>query len=202
MDYATLIEKAARSKRPLYELSNDVFILGPTASFLGWEESSFELISSIAAFFKVSVRSVHFCGSAKLGFSPIKLHDFVHGESDLDVAILDAHCFRKYHELVLIETKQMRFRQKFPWIYDKQTGERKSGYESFMSYISKGVFRPDLMPNMPEKIEWLSFFNNLSRVYRGRYKSISAAIYLSDVAFNLKQADTLQIFAERKGFYD
>lgn len=200
LDYANLIERAAKSQRPLYELSNDIFILGPTASFSGWEENSFELITSIANFFNVSVRTVHFCGSAKLGFSPIKLHNFVEGKSDLDVAILDAHCFRRYHELVLLETKQMRFRHKFPWRQDRQSGERVSMYDSFMSYIAKGVFRPDLMPDMDEKVAWLSFFNELSRTHKGRYRSISAAIYLSDVAFNLKQADALQSFVEKKGF--
>lgn len=200
MDYAALIEKAAKSQRSLYELSNDVFILGPTASFFGWEESSFELVAAIATFFGVSVRAVHFCGSAKLGFSPIKLHSFTAGKSDLDVAILDAHCFRRYHELVLLETKQMRFRHKFPRITDRHTGEQTSGFSAFCAYLSKGVFRPDLMPAMREKVEWQSFFNELSRRYKSRYKSISAAIYLSDVAFNLKQADALQSFAEKKGF--
>lgn len=200
MDYEKLIAAAAKLNRPAYELAQDIYLLGPTNSFAGWEEESFRLISEVASFFVVSVRSVHFCGSAKLGFSPVKLHAFAAGKSDLDIAVIDANCFRRYHELVLVETKQLRFRNRFPATYNRVSEKMEPGFPSYRSYVAKGIFRPDLMPDIAEKREWLDFFRGLTDRYKARYKKISAAIYLSDISFRLKQADALNSFAEQKGY--
>lgn len=195
MDYAGLIERAAIAKRPLLELSSELFLLGPTHGFVGWEEQSFALFQSIARFFRVSVRSVHVCGSAKLGFSPTKLTAFANGASDLDIAIVDAGCYQWYVETILAKTKNYR-----DWTLFKRGDDGRSSFDDFKFYVSKGMLRPDLMPNIPERGEWLRFFREITRVHKERFKSISAAVYLSDAMFAMKQTDALQNYIEQKGF--
>lgn len=200
MDYERFIEESVQGKRSLDSLARQVFLLGPASTFKGWEAQSFELIQEIADFFSVGVRSVGFCGSGHLGFSPVKLRPFVEGKSDLDVAIVDSECFRRYHEIVLIETRQFALRHKFPTIYDSRDGSTTSAFPSYRSYAARGMIRPDLMPDCGQKIAWMDFFRGLSRRHRPRYGKISAAVYLSEVAFTLKQSEVLGKFAEQKGY--
>jgi hypothetical protein len=71
-------------------------VLAPTFAFEGREDIGYQITEQAAAFFNVSVRAVHACGSAKLGFSPHKGTEFAIGTSDLDLAIIDENCFTRY----------------------------------------------------------------------------------------------------------
>jgi hypothetical protein len=170
-------------------------LLGPTNGFAGWEEESFALFQEIARFFQVSVRSIHVCGSAKLGFSPTKMTAFASGISDLDIAVVDAGCYQRYIEAILSQTKNHRDRTLFP-----RDEKGNSSFESYKVYAARGMLRPDLMPRIPERAAWLSFFNTTTKAFRSRFKSVSAAVYLSDAVFAMKQTDALQSYIEQKGF--
>ncbi|UPG93900.1 hypothetical protein [Luteibacter aegosomatissinici] len=195
MDYAGAIERAAVAKRPLLAVCSELFLLGPTHGFAGWEEESFALFHEIADFFQVSVRAIHVCGSAKLGFSPTKKTQFTAGSSDLDVAVVDPQCFQRYVERIVHETNGYRDRSAFP-----RKDDGRSLYEDFKYYMAKGMLRPDLMPLIAERVEWARFFAGLSRKHSRRFKRISAAVYLSDSLFAMKQMSALQQYINEKEF--
>ncbi|MGF6494947.1 hypothetical protein ABIE56_003145 [Luteibacter sp. 621] len=195
MDYVGVIRRAAIAKRSLLDVSSELFLLAPTHGFSGWEEESFALFQEIARFFQVSVRSIHICGSAKLGFSPTKKTPFAHGVSDLDVAVVDPHCFQRYVEAVVLHTKNYSDRTSF-----RRSPDGRATYDNFKAYLSKGMLRPDLMPVMPIQASWSRFFSHLSRKHAARFKRITAAVYLSDSLFAMKQMGALQHFIDEKDF--
>lgn len=135
-----------------------------------------------------------FAGRLNLDLVQQKKTPFAAGISDLDVAIADAQCFQRYVETIVMRTKNYRDRSKFP------RRKSESTYDSYIFYLSKGMIRPDLMPFIPERIQWLDFFSGLSRKYRSRFKNISAAVYLSDALFAMKQTDALQSYMDENGF--
>lgn len=184
-----LVESIARGDSS-ERVAMRMLVLSPTHAFKGCEDLGFEIIEEVADFFDVSVRSVHACGSAKLGFSPVKGTDFVAGHSDLDLAIIDHDCFNSYVGAVIAATRQYRDRTGF---------NRASGntYRSFVDYLAKGMFRPDLMPYCEKRRVWMDFFGRLSIKNQSSFSSISAAIYLSDQAFRLKQSVVLAEFGKR-----
>ena len=167
-----------------------LMVLSPTFAFEGKEDIGFEITESVADFFNVSVRSVHVCGSAKLGFSPHKGTEFIIGSSDLDLAVIDENCFTRYVDEVISVTKQYRKRTGF------QRGDNNS-YNSFVAYLAKGIFRPDLMPYCDTRRKWLEFFGSMSIKYSQLFESISAAIYLSDQAFRMKQSTSITEFGTK-----
>lgn len=180
-------------------LSTDVamrmLVLSPTVAFEGCEDIGFSITEAVANFFSVSVRSVHVCGSAKLGFSPVKATPFSPGQSDLDIAVIDHDCFNRYVGDVIIATDQYRNRTGFV----RRHGAAGSSYDSFVAYLAKGVFRPDMMPYCSARTEWMNFFRGLSSKYSDKFSRISAGVYLSDISFKLKQSN---VFANmgREGF--
>ena len=167
-----------------------LMVLTPTFAFEGREDIGYQITEQAATFFNVSVRAVHACGSAKLGFSPYKGTDFAIGTSDLDLAIIDENCFTRYLGEVIAVTKQYRQRTGF------QRGENNC-YDSFVAYLAKGIFRPDLMPYCETRKKWLEFFGKMSVKYQSQFKSVSAAIYLSDQAFRMKQSSVIMEFGTK-----
>lgn len=191
MDRKQAIINSIGRGEPSEIVAQRLMVLSPTHAFEGREEVGFQIIESAAKFFDVSVRSIHACGSAKLGFSPVKGTEFVLGESDLDLAVIDRYCFTRYVGEVITVTKQYRELMGF-----QRNGVHGSGssYNSFVSYLAKGIFRPDLMPYCDARTRWLKFFGSLSVKHQDIFSGISAAIYLSDHAFQLKQSGPIRDF--------
>ena len=167
-------------------IARKIYLSFPTHVFIGQEEIEFEIKSSICSQFKLPISSIQFAGSAKPGFSYFKNRKFVPGESDLDVAIIDQGMFIKYNEIVLRETKGFKDFSSF-----ERNENGSSNYNSYQQYITKGIFRPDLMPKCTAKNEWFIFFNKLSGKYFELFKDINAGIYLSEKFFEFKQADNI-----------
>lgn len=189
MDRKGFIERWQKEERPKSGLAMRLFILAPTQAFEGKEEIGFDIIEKVAEFFSVSPRAVHSCGSAKLGFSPIKGTAFVEGSSDFDIAIIDSGCFNRYVGKVIKATNQ----------YKDLTGfSRPEGgspaYSGFAKYLAKGIFRPDMMPKSDAKKEVDAFFRELTALHREIFGNISAAIYMSDEAFQMRQSEALGAF--------
>jgi hypothetical protein len=184
IDRKELIKRSIDKGVPSSRVAMRLLVLSPTAAFEGAEEDEFHIIEEVAEFLDVSVRAIHSCGSAKLGFSPTKNSDFVRGESDLDLAIIDADCFTRCISEVIIATNQYRDR----------AGFAEGHYRSFTAYLAKGIFRPDFMPNCSHKSDWVRFFDELSRKHQAVFEKITAAVYLSDDAFNMKQSESLDSF--------
>lgn len=190
MDRAEYLRQGIAQGKSLSTLTLRTLLLSPTFAFEDRADLGFEIIERVAEFFSVSIRAVHVCGSAKLGFSPVKRTPFQLAQSDLDLAIIDPDCFTKYVEIVIKETEQYRDLSKFP---DRT-------YGSFAKYLAKGIFRPDMMPFCDARKDWLGFFGNLTREYSEFFMGVSAGLYLSDRAFEIKQSTSLQDFlAEGEG---
>ena len=143
----------------------------------------FEFKKNIARSLDVHIRDIAIVGSGKLGFSikpdrdtsgfyPFKKFDFDYEQdienkkSDLDIAIVSSQLFDK--QLVKI--------------YDHTDSYRSSDYQgkpknSFASYILKGWFRPDFIPNNYSITDDIS---NVQDKYRAEYgRDINIGIYKS-----------------------
>jgi len=170
-------------------IARKIYLSFPTQVFIGKEELEFELISSICNQFKIPFCSVQVAGSAKSGYSYYKKKEFKLGESDLDIAIVDENLFIQYCEIILRETKGFKDLSKF--------GRTKDGVDKFdlyKQYITRGIFRPDLMPLCDANKKWFNFFNKLSEKYFDLFSDINAGIYLSQKFFEYKQADNIDFY--------
>jgi hypothetical protein len=132
--------------------------------------------------------SVQVAGSAKLGKSFHKNTDFKKGESDLDIAVIDADLFIRFIEVVSKVSKGYSDRSKFPL----KNGT--SRFDEYISYISKGIFRPDLMPSCGERADWNKFFGKLSGDNTDLFKNINAGIYASQYFFESKQRSCIATY--------
>jgi len=186
MDRKELIRRSVGGGLSTSRIAMRLFILSPTAAFEGDEEEEFSIIEEISEFASVSVRSIHACGSAKLGFSPRKNTDFRKGESDLDVAIIDADFFTRMMDGMIVATNR----------YKDLSGFAQGSYSTFSKYLAKGIFRPDLMPECDLKRKWVGFFDDLSRRNQSRFDKVSAFVYLSDSAFRMKQSESMDEYAK------
>jgi hypothetical protein len=149
--------------------------------------AGFEIIDAVSRRFKVSFKSVAISGSSQTGYSYSKKRDFMAGESDLDLALIDCRTFQIYSEFVYYATNGYRDLTKFP--INRDTGRSKA--DEFRDYLLKGYFRPDLMPYGPVQQEWFKFFNDLSKRYLQLFKNINCGIFLSEGFFEGKQRATV-----------
>lgn len=192
MNYLKSIEKGLSERKSHREIVRKVFLSFPTKAFIGNEERQFIILNEIALYFKIPLNSVQIVGSAKTGRSFHKDSVFSPENSDLDVAIIDANLFLKYSEFVFNQTKGFRNRSDFP------IRDGKSVFEQYKFYISKGIFRPNLMPSGKKRANWNKFFGKLSYSNKDLFKSINAGVYLSEVFFEYKQTKIIEKYIEKK----
>ena len=190
MNHLEAINAGIAAKTPYAEIVRKVFLTYPTQAFVGQEDQQFAVLNEISEHFGIPITSVQVTGSAKLGRSLHKHANFRPGESDLDVAIIDSRLFITFMELVLRQSKGYSDRTAFP-LRDGQSTQ-----EEYIRYLARGIFRPDLMPTGPNRANWRDFFGRLSRVHANLFRSISAAIYLSQACFESKQRSAIRSHAE------
>ena len=150
------------------------------------------ILNAIARHFDVPITGIQVAGSAKTGRSFHKKQDFIIGESDLDVAVIDSRLFTRYAEIVFHRSRGYTDYTAFPLKSGTST------YEQYVWYLSRGMFRPDLMTVGPERAEWNGFFDRLSSQFRLLFKSINACVYLSEAFFESKQRATIKSYLEDK----
>ena len=181
MTHIESIDKGLKEKRPYVEIIRKVYLTYPTMALIGEEEKQFEILHEISEYFNIPINNVHVVGSAKTGKSFHKNTPFVPKTSDLDIAIIDPELFRYYTESAFVTTKGFKDLTAF----SAQNG--KSTFQSYSTYISKGIFRPDLMPSGKMRASWFKFFGNMSYKHKDLFESINAGIYFSQVYFEQKQ---------------
>ncbi|WP_112196528.1 hypothetical protein [Pseudomonas sp. LG1E9] len=194
MDYMEAIRKGGEAKVSYNEIARKIFLTYPTHAFVGEEERQYKIYNEIANFFEVSISSIHVVGSAKIGKSFHKGRDFIPGSSDLDIAIIDARLFIKYMELVSRISKGYSDLTRFPVI------KTVPAHETYLSYLSKGIFNFDLMVMGPERAKVNNFFGGLSSRYSDLFGSISAVLYLSQSFFESKQRSVIKNFFDRESY--
>jgi hypothetical protein len=162
------------------EIIKKVYLTYPTKSFIGYEEEQFEILNKVSLQFSIPITCIHAAGSAKVGRSFHKNKDFEPGVSDLDLAIINPELYNRYMEIVFEQTKGYSNLTQFP----RRDGRAVN--TEYVRYLSKGIFRPDLMPYSPERADWLNFFSSLSKNYTHLFNSINACIYMSQGFFYCK----------------
>lgn len=192
MNHIESIEAGLAAHRPYNEIVRKVFLAYPTKAFVGEEERQYLILNEISVFFGVPIMSVQVAGSAKIGTSFHKRRDFDPGNSDLDIAIIDINLFQKYMEKIYTETKG----------YSDGTGfsmrDGQSVVDEYKTYLTKGIFRADLMPSGETRKQWNQFFGQLSGRHGDLFKSINAAIYLSQAFFEGKQRSAIKSYIDSK----
>lgn len=158
-----------------------IYTVYPAFVFDNDLDRQFEIYNAISNEFKVPITSIQMVGSAKTGYSYVKDKAFNKGESDLDIAIVDAYLFQKYSEIVIKETAGFTDLSNFKNI------------DQYSRYIMKGVFRPDLMPSCEVRKRWFNFFNKLSSKHIDLFSDINAGIYFSQTFFEFKQTENIEI---------
>lgn len=168
------------------KIARKVFLTYPTKAFMGKEELQYEILDEVAEKWGVPITSIHVAGSAQIGVSIHKGTPFTAGTSDLDLAIIDGNLFVRYMEAVLKQTRGYTDMSEFPRIDG-------SSYQStYLTYITKGMLRPDCIPASPLRADWTNFFGRLSKKNVANFKSISAMIYLSERFFESKQRSVIK----------
>lgn len=190
--YCDSIEKRILEKKPHNEIARMIYLSFPTSVFIGNEERKFEIFNEISSFFNIPFMNIQVVGSAKTGFSFFKKTDFNSTNSDLDIAIIDSNLFISYTDIVFKLTNGYSNRANFPLFDGKST------YNQYINCVSKGYFRPDLMPHGKTKINWLKFFGKLSSKNKDLFKSINAGIYLSQTFFEYKQKSNINEYILNK----
>jgi hypothetical protein len=192
MDFLSAIRKGKSAGLSLSKIARKIYLTYPTHAFVGEEERQYVIVDSIADFFSVPINAVQVAGSAKTGHSFHKSSVFVPGCSDLDVAIIDSGLYSKYMERVCAITRGYKDRSKFP------VSQKSSTVDTYLSYLSRGIFRPDLMPMGRERSNIMDFFGLLSSRHGDLFSSINAAIYLSQGFFEVKQRSAISKFLEKE----
>jgi hypothetical protein len=192
MDHLKAIDIGVKAGIPYHEIARKIYLTYPTKAFVGAEEQQYDILNEVSVFLDVPITTIQVAGSAKTGRSFHKGEDFVHGSSDLDIAVIDARLFTKYVEIVFKRSKG----------YSDQTGfpirNEKSTYEEYVRYLSRGIFRPDLMTVGAERAHWNNFFGRLSGKHTNLFGTINASIYLSQIFFENKQRSSIKFHLENR----
>ena len=192
MDHVDSIELGLKESKPYNEIVRKVYLAYPTKALIGDEERQYEIMNGISCHFSIPIMSVQVAGSAKTGKSFYKGTDFVVGGSDLDIAIIDSQLFHKYMELVFTVTKGYSDRTRFAIRNGRSTAHE------YFAYLTKGIFRADLMPSCDARSDWNKFFGQLSRRHGDLFTSINAGIYVSQTFFESKQRSAIKNFINNK----
>ncbi len=185
MTHLESIDEGLKIKIPHNEIVRKIYLTYPTSGLVGNEERQYSILNEISEYFNVPIMNIQVVGSAKTGYSFHKRKYFDNKTSDLDVAIIDPNLFTTYTEWVFKATNGYSNRADFPLI------EGISSYRQYVSCVSKGIFRPDLMPTGKKRLNWLKFFGQLSTKNKDLFKSINAGIYLSQTFFEFKQVSNI-----------
>jgi hypothetical protein len=150
--------------------------------------AEFEIKDAIAAHFKCDYQAVVFCGSAHLGFSPVKDTDFCPGSSDLDVAIIDMALFQNnWIELV---DMTLAFTDMTPFGAMPEGGVRAARVQEMLA--RRGLLHLKDMPRRRPFSDDLNFLRQLSRKFSRLFSSINVSFYMNEYAFCVKQDTAMQ----------
>lgn len=188
MNHVESLEKGLIDNKSHIEIIRKVYLTYPTLALVGDEERQFLILDEISNFFNIPINNIQVAGSAKTGYSFHQNKAFTPKLSDLDIAIIDPNLFRFYAESVFKLTKGFKNR----------TGFGVGNFKQYTEYLTRGIFRPDLMPNGQQRAEWFSFFGQLSKKHNDLFETINAGVYMSQLFFEYKQTSIIKDFLSTK----
>ena len=195
MNHRKLIEDAANQHLPRRQIARQLYFLSPSFAFDGNTSLQLALYEKICDYLKLPLSAIRLVGSGHTGFSLVKNTPFDKNKSDLDIAIVDSRLYLDFFELAFQTTEGWRDVTKFPGSAQKQ----KQTKADFLSYLRKGVIRPDLMPSSPQKADWENFFGKLGDQYSNFCNGISAGIYAGELFMAAKQESAIETYLVNQG---
>ncbi|WP_370675564.1 hypothetical protein [Pleomorphomonas sp. PLEO] len=165
----------------IHLLARQEFLTDKAKYFSDKKELYLEVKDRIAESLGLPLSMIRVCGSAYWGRSYTADRDFLPGDSDLDVALIDQLMYVR----AISEARQMTHnfynRTLFP-------SSPHNAYETFRDYAyKKGIIRPDLMPRTRLKTLLSSLSHSLSYQFRDHFSKITFAIYDTEASFTVKQ---------------
>jgi hypothetical protein len=160
-----------------------VYFDRPSFALADKHEVEFEIKHLVADRYNIPFRSVVFTGSAQLGFSPQKDTEFKRGNSDLDIACIDARLFQWVWQSVITATKAFTDLSGFN---DYRHAERLQD-----QLLRRSMILFDYLPRSRDRMEEQRFVDGLSQRFRTHFGRVSIAVYMSEWAFCWKQQSAL-----------
>lgn len=162
-----------------------LFIEERPASLSRQREKEFDIKTEISQYFKIPYSSIHFCGSAQLGFSIYKDKLFELAISDLDVACVNTDLFQKLWIDIVKATRSFTDSTPFGVMSVEQI-------ELFKEQILKrGMIRIKVMPKSQLSQLHKQFEGQISRKHTATFNRITLAVYMNEYAFCWKQDSAL-----------
>ena len=186
------IGRMVAGSRPHRDIARRIFLYDFNCVFAIDPDRGFTILNNVCENFKLPFSSVKVVGSSQTGYSYYSRNDFVPGQSDLDIAIINAQMFQHYSQEIYWMTSRYTDLSKFP---------RKQGLsvaQDFRNYLGSGYFRPDLMPESSLKDNWFRFFSRLSNKHSELFHDINAGIYISEGFFEMKSASIVEEYEKAK----
>jgi hypothetical protein len=190
-DYRKNLKENKERRSSLTEMARKLYLSYPTSAFIDQHEVEYEIRDRVRRLYNIPLSSVQVIGSAKTGFSLIKKTDFKRGESDLDLAIIDASLFNRMWE----EAYEMSRGYEATRFQDaRQDGGQivvGSGRSSFLNYLQRGILVPDYLPSGAQRAKIFSDFERITETYKQDFKKVSAFFYCNEFFFQEKLKDTI-----------
>lgn len=165
------------------------FLTDTAYYFLDKKDLYLEIKDEISLETEVPLSMIRVCGSAYWGRSFSAGRNFLPGESDLDVALVDERLYVRSLTEVRNITKN----------YSNLTYFR-SGPTSpniFQEYaFKKGIIRTDVMPSTSLKLKLDAISAKISKKYIDHFAKITFLIYDSETSFTVKQIRPTKKFKE------
>lgn len=195
MNYRKILEDGADAHLPKRQIARQLYFLSPSFAFDGNTALQLGLYEKICAYLKLPLSAIRLVGSGHTGFSLVKNTPFDKEKSDLDVAIVDSGLYLDFFQLAFETTSGWQDVTKFSGTAEMQRKTK----SSFLSYLRKGVIRPDLMPSSPQKADWENFFGKLGDEYSDFCNGISAGVYARELFMAAKQESAIDAYFTNQG---
>lgn len=174
-----------------------LYLINPSMVFYENDElreALYDIYVEISHKFNVPITCIFLTGSAHIGFSLKKGHDFSSEVSDLDIAIINAGLFNYVLTQILEGTDSYRLGHLF---IDDRDNKGKKKIDNFKGKLIQGVLHPLYFPKIQFTMNWNSFFRELTRKNQKFFQTITGCIYLSEECFRINQEDSLRTYIEK-----
>ncbi len=159
-------------------VSRKIYLSFPTSVFLDDYPLEFDIKNEIHMGLDVPFMSIQIVGSSKTGYSYVHDREFIPGESDLDVAIIDKASFIEMldytHELTNGYSNDELF------VHPNHATR-------FRAEIKYGSITPYFLPIGDLREKWIIFFRTLSNKHSRLFGNINAKVYASQFLFEMAQ---------------
>lgn len=178
MDYRNIIEIYLKNNIDASKLINEIYLSYPSCKIE--KKMIAEIIQQLHDYLEIPYNDIKLIGSAQIGFSLIKSHDFDdNGKSDIDFAIINKEMFLYLQELTLTKTNGFK---------DFTNFKNNTFKRIFLNNFCRGYIRPDTLVKSDFKFHLFRFLDELEEIYD---REITLAFYLNEISFRFKVKEGL-----------